>query len=70
MIPKCIHKVCIVDGFELPELPKGIDEAIRTWKEYNPDYELKVYSGNDCITRVDGIPICARCVNTVYMIWI
>jgi|DEB0MinimDraft_6_1074348.scaffolds.fasta_scaffold03209_6 hypothetical protein len=48
MIPKCIHKVCIVDGFELPELPKGIDEAIRTWKEYNPDYELKVYSGNDC----------------------
>ena len=48
MIPKCIHKVCIVDGFELPELPSGINNAVNTWREHNPEYMIKMYSGNDC----------------------
>ena len=48
MIPKCIHKVCIVDDFDLPELPVGIRDSIKTWEKFNPDYELKIYSGNDC----------------------
>jgi hypothetical protein len=48
MIPRCIHKVCIVDGFELPEIPEGINVSINTWKEFNPGYNVKLYSGNEC----------------------
>lgn len=48
MIPKVIHKVLIVDGFNTPELPDGIKDAISTWRDMNPSYTLKIYNGNDC----------------------
>lgn len=49
MIPKVIHKVMIIDGYELPnEFPPLWKNAISSWKEINPEYTLKIYSGADC----------------------
>lgn len=48
MIPKIIHKVIIVDGFEMPFLPEGMQSALNTWKQLNPEYTMKIYSGKDC----------------------
>lgn len=48
MIPRTIHKVIIVDGGEIPELPSLMVDAIDTFKVINPNYEHKLYSGNDC----------------------
>ena len=47
-IPKIIHKVILVDGFEFPKLPVGMTKAVDTWRDTNPEYNLKIYSGKDC----------------------
>ena len=47
-IPKVIHKVILVDGFELPTFPEGMAKAVDTWRDMNPDYTVKLYSGKDC----------------------
>ena len=47
-IPKIIHKVILVDGFELPNLPEGMAKAVDTWRNMNPGYAMKMYSGKDC----------------------
>ena len=49
MIPRVIHKIIIVDGFELPKI-LPFQQAIDTFKL--PGYELKLYSGNDCIEYI------------------
>lgn len=48
MIPEIIHKIIIVDDGEIPLLPKPMKEAMNTFKEKNPEYEHKLYSGKDC----------------------
>ena len=52
MIPKVIHKVIIVDGGEMPVLPDGIKNAIETFYRKNPDYKVKLYSGNACVEYI------------------
>jgi len=48
MIPKIIHKVIIVDGGEIPKIPKHMKDAMDTFKHHNPDYKHNLYSGNEC----------------------
>jgi mannosyltransferase OCH1-like enzyme len=48
MIPEIIHKVIIIDDGEIPLLPEPMKEAMNTFKEKNPEYEHKLYSGKDC----------------------
>jgi len=47
-VPKVIHKVIIVDGGDMPEMPEGMKKAHETWCSMNPGYDVKLYSGNDC----------------------
>lgn len=47
-VPKVIHKVIIVDGGDMPEMPEGMKKALETWYNMNPEYEVKLYSGKDC----------------------
>lgn len=51
-IPKIFHKVIIVDSMEIPTLDSLMDNAIRSWTDKNPDYTMKIYSGNDCIDYI------------------
>lgn len=45
-IPKKIHK-CFINSIK-DDIPKEIlDNAINTWKQYYPDYELVIYDSND-----------------------
>lgn len=53
-IPKIIHKVFINDNMNLENLPEGVYEAIQKWKELNPEYELKLWSGNDCRKYIEN----------------
>jgi hypothetical protein len=48
VIPKVIHKVIIVDGGEMPDIPEGMKKALETWYRMNPGYKVKLYSGKDC----------------------
>ena len=49
MIPKIVHKVVMVDGFELPEkIP--FQHAIDSFNL--PGYTVKMYSGNDCVKYI------------------
>jgi hypothetical protein len=48
VIPKVIHKVIIVDGGEMPDMPEGMKKALETWYSMNPGYKVKLYSGKDC----------------------
>jgi mannosyltransferase OCH1-like enzyme len=47
-IPKTIYKIYIDDSMEIPQLPDNITESINTWKNLNPGYIIKLFSGNDC----------------------
>jgi len=51
-IPNVIHKVLIVDGMELPPLTPAMTEAINTFRELNPGFQLKLFSGTDCIAYI------------------
>lgn len=48
LVPKVIHKIIIVDGGEMPEMPEGMKKALETWYRMNPGYKVKLYSGKDC----------------------
>ena len=48
LVPKVIHKIIIVDGGEMPEMPEGMKKALETWYRMNPAYKVKLYSGKDC----------------------
>lgn len=48
VIPKVIHKVIIVDGGEMPDMPDGMKKALETWYRMNPGYKVNLYSGKDC----------------------
>lgn len=52
MIPKIIHKVILVDEGKIPKLPDGMKGAIDTWYQMNPGYEVKLYSGDDCVEYI------------------
>lgn len=50
-IPKVIHKVFIQNSGEMasfPLEPKELQDAHESWKNMNPEYEIKYYSMNDC----------------------
>jgi len=47
-VPKVIHKIIIVDGGEMPDMPEGMKKALETWYRMNPGYKVKLYSGKDC----------------------
>ena len=49
-IPKVIHKVIIVDGFDIPNTVPFQTAAIDSFKL--PGYTTKIYSGNDCIKYI------------------
>jgi len=48
-IPNTIHKIFIDDTMEIIEQTEELSNAIKSWKILNPEYTLKIYSGNDCI---------------------
>ena len=52
MIPKVIHKVCIVDGGKMPKFPDGLKHALETWYRKNPGFKVKMYSGDDCVRYI------------------
>jgi mannosyltransferase OCH1-like enzyme len=52
MIPRIIHKVIIVDSGKKPVFPDGMKRAIETWYRMNPEYKIKIYSGDDCISYI------------------
>jgi mannosyltransferase OCH1-like enzyme len=52
MIPRIIHKVIIVDSGKKPVLPDGMKRALETWYRMNPEYKIKIYSGDDCISYI------------------
>ena len=50
-IPKVIHKVIIEHSGNLPKFPlepKQLQDAHDSWKNMNPEYEIKYYSMNNC----------------------
>ena len=56
-IPLILHKVIIVDGGVIPELSVPAKQALHSFTELNPEYEMRIYSGGDCegyITRHYG----------------
>ena len=52
MIPKVIHKIIIVDDGKIPKFPDGMKNALETFYRMNPEYKVKIYSGNDCIEYI------------------
>lgn len=52
MIPKKIHRIIIVDGDEIPTLPKEMEDAMKTFLDCNPGYTQQVYSGKDCVEYI------------------
>jgi len=53
MIPKQIHKIVITDDGNIPPLPEPMNEAMQTFKDLNPEYKHKLYSGKDCIKYIN-----------------
>ena len=51
-IPKVIHKIIIVDEGNIPPIPEGMKKALETWYRMNPDYKVKIYSGEDCVEYI------------------
>ena len=48
-IPKILNKIFIDDSMELPKvLGQEIKECHDKWKELNPDYNVRFWSGNEC----------------------
>ena len=49
MIPKKIVQVLLVDGGELPtDIPDGFAAAMQSYRDMNPRYTYKLFSGNEC----------------------
>lgn len=51
-VPKVIHKIIIVDDGNIPIMPEGMKKAFESWYRMNPNYKLKIYSGNDCVEYI------------------
>jgi len=47
-VPRIIHKVIIVDDMKLPQLLPAMEQAVGSFRDMNPHYELRLYSGGDC----------------------
>ena len=53
MIPKIIHKVLLVDDGKIPKLPEGLSKALESFYRLNPEYKVKIYSGDDCVKYIN-----------------
>ena len=52
MIPKIIHKIILVDDGKIPSLPEGLSKAFESFYRQNPNYKVKIYSGDDCVNYI------------------
>lgn len=52
IIPKIIHKIIITDDNKTPIFPVSMLKAIDSFKIMNPNYELRLYNGDDCINYI------------------
>jgi len=52
LIPKVIHKIVINENGTLPKLPDGISNSFESFYRLNPDYKVKLYSGEDCVKYI------------------
>lgn len=52
LVPKVIHKFIITEDGKIPTLPEGMKRAIESFYRMNPDYKIKMYSGNDCVEYI------------------
>ena len=52
LVPKIIHKIIIVDDGKIPKFTDGMKGAIETFYRMNPDYKMKIYSGDDCVKYI------------------
>ena len=51
-IPKVIHKIIITKDYEKPVFPDCMQKAIDSFSHFNPEYKIKIYSGNDCLKYI------------------
>ena len=51
-IPRVIHKIIILDDMKTPEFDDSMKLAIQSFKTHNPDYEMRIYNGEDCIEYI------------------
>ena len=51
-IPKIIHKIILLNDKNITTYPPDLQRAINSFKELNPDYELRVYNYNDCLRYI------------------
>ena len=51
-IPRVIHKIIILDDMKTPEFDDSMKSAIQSFKTHNPDYEIRIYNGEDCIEYI------------------
>ena len=49
LIPRVIHKIVINESCTLPKLPDGISSSFESFYRLNPDYKVKLYSGEDLL---------------------
>jgi mannosyltransferase OCH1-like enzyme len=52
LIPKVIHKIIICDDGKIPVFPDGMKKALETFYRMNPEYKVKLYSGDDCLEYI------------------
>ena len=52
IIPKIIHKIIITDDNKTPLFPELMLKAVYSFKIMNPNYELRLYNGDDCINYI------------------
>ena len=53
MIPKIIHKIIITDDYKIPKFDDIMKKAIDSFKIMNPNYEIRFYSGQDCVDYIN-----------------
>ena len=52
LVPNIIHKVIICDDGKIPTIPDGMKKALESFYRMNPDYKIKMYSGDDCVEYI------------------
>lgn len=52
IIPKVIHKICIIKGFHTPQFTPPLQAAVLSFVKMNPGYKIKFYNGTDCINYI------------------
>ena len=52
LLPKVIHKIIITEDFQTPQFSDLMNKAIESFKNFNPDYKIIIYNGNDCLKYI------------------